>query len=608
MSYYLGLHINDNYIKYAKVKIEDNKEPKIKVYGVDFYDNLQLALDRIIGETYSFDVEISINLKDESYYNFEAFSGMNYANLKKHISLIFAEEVCVKNNYSPTSFETRLIKVKNDLDQDSTKVIYIAVNKNNLAKTKQLLKSKVKKILPLTFANLSLIEGGQHANYAILDIDSLTTLTIVVKGSVKDVITINLGMDNILDKMKKIYKTYAKSYAQCKNIILMNEGVKALFAKKSIDGEGSNDSVNSIDDSELVTPILSEVVEKINDILKEYVGVVNKVYLTGSAVIINNIDLYFEDALNDISVELLKPYFIGNDLDVNQKAKEMIEVNSAIALAISSDTVGSDSINFAKKSAINMQALLSNRVVSSIMPKILELKNKIVSKIPKKKEKNDTPKSNVSTKNIFTNIKSKVTNIIPKNNNNKKDTNILVDKKENKFILKIKKFNDSISIATPRLIISVLLFIFVVYSLTVIMINNKYQSSINEVDLKIGNMQSVISNINSDISYINTNKQKYKTLEESIKTLLSQLNQVNGLVNDIPSFLTRVALIIPDEVVITSISIDNNIAKIEAQSQTYAPLGFFISGLKEEEIMSNITTEIKEDSQLQEIVISGVVK
>lgn len=606
MSYYLGLHINDNYIKYAKVKIEDNKEPKIKVYGVDFYDNLQLALDRIIGETYSFDVEISINLKDESYYNFEVFSGMNYANLKKHISLIFAEEVCVKNNYSASSFETRFVKVKNDLDQDSTKVIYIAVNKSNLVKIKQLLKSKAKKILPLSFANLSLINGEQHTNYAILDIDSVTTLTIVVKGSIKDVITINLGMDNILDKMKKIYKTYAKSYAQCKNIILMNEGVKALFAKKSIDTENNNDSANSVDDSELVTPILFEIVEKINDILKQYVGVVNKVYLTGSAVIINNIDLYFEDALNDISVELLKPYFIGNDLEVSQKAKEMIEVNSAIALAIASDTVGSDSINFAKKAPINMQALLNNKVVSTVMPKILEIKNKIMAKIPKNKKNNDAT-SNESKKKVFTNIKSKVANIISKKNH-KKDTNTLINEKENQFISKIKKVNDSISITTPRLIISVLLFIFIAYSLTIIMINNKYQSSINEVDLKIGNMQSVISNIDSDISYINNNKQKYKTLEENIKTLLSQLNEVNGLVNDIPSFLTRIALIIPDEVVITSISIDNNIAKIEAQSQTYAPLGFFISGLKEEEIMSNITTKIKEDSELQQVVVSGVVK
>ena len=75
----LGLFIENNLIKYAKVS-KEHEELKVEAFGIEFYDDLENAIKQIIDETYSYKTPISINLSDEMYTYFNVFSllGKNY--------------------------------------------------------------------------------------------------------------------------------------------------------------------------------------------------------------------------------------------------------------------------------------------------------------------------------------------------------------------------------------------------------------------------------------------------------------------------------------------------------------------------------------------------
>ena len=59
---------------------------------------------------------------------------------------------------------------------------------------------------------------------------------------------------------------------------------------------------------------------------------IDKIYITGTMAIINNIDLYFEQYFGGTTCEILKPYFLST-MATNSSVKDYVEVKSAIALA-----------------------------------------------------------------------------------------------------------------------------------------------------------------------------------------------------------------------------------------------------------------------------------
>ena len=561
MSYCLGLHIDDNYIRYAKVLKEDNSVPKIETYGIVFYDNLQMAIEGIIKETYSFNIPISINLNGEFYYEFETFAGMDYSNLKKHLKLVFSEEVCAVRNLNPTSFDTKFIRVNNDDDADSTKVVYIACNKSALSKQKQLLGNKISNILPVSLANLSLVDTENQQNFAILDMDTYTTLTIVLKGNVKKVININLGMGNILGKLAQTYKSYSKAYNECKNIILLDEGMQQLTRKRGRPKSNSEEA-EQVTDVETITPILYDIAERVRAQLNNYVGIINKVYVTGSGMVLNNLDLYLEENLGGIRVELLKPYFLTDNIEVSKKIKEVMEVNSAIALTIAPTKIGKDSINFNAAGVIDeiKQTIKDNKYVKLILSKLPNGKSQ---KTKVKKIKVERPKVDFSEQSMG---------------------------------------------YWPKILMFGISMIIVAYVAVTTLLSIEYEKNLKDIENGTIQLKSVINSIENDTNIINMNAQKYVTLQNNIRALSEQLDQINGLSYDVPSLLTRIALVIPDEVTLTNLTINDTNVMLEAECDTYAPLGFFISSLKTEEIIEDMSTTIISDSSLQKISISGVIK
>ena len=57
----LGLYVEQNIIKYAKLS-KDNNGVKIDSFGIKFYDDLNETIKQVISETYSFKTPISINI------------------------------------------------------------------------------------------------------------------------------------------------------------------------------------------------------------------------------------------------------------------------------------------------------------------------------------------------------------------------------------------------------------------------------------------------------------------------------------------------------------------------------------------------------------------
>ena len=76
MSSCLGLYIENNIIKYAKVS-KDHDNLKIDAFGIKFYEKLGDSIDQVIEETYSQKTPISVNMSEEMYNYFNMYALLN---------------------------------------------------------------------------------------------------------------------------------------------------------------------------------------------------------------------------------------------------------------------------------------------------------------------------------------------------------------------------------------------------------------------------------------------------------------------------------------------------------------------------------------------------
>ena len=131
----LGLFIDNNIIKYAKIS-KEHDNIKVESFGVEFYEKLDNAIKKIIEETYSYKTPISINLSNETYDYFEMFALLNKKDLPKAIKTEF-EALCADKGYNPNVFESRYALANNEGDKERLKVIHISSNKIDLNKRAQ---------------------------------------------------------------------------------------------------------------------------------------------------------------------------------------------------------------------------------------------------------------------------------------------------------------------------------------------------------------------------------------------------------------------------------------------------------------------------------------
>ena len=532
----LGLYVENNIIKYAKVSKEHEKI-KVEAFGVKFYDNLEKAIDQIVEETYSYKTPISINLSEEVYNYFDMFSMLSNKDLSKAIKTEF-EMYCADQGYNPNVFETRYVVSKNPADKEKLKVIHIAANKIELTKKLQVLeKYKLSDIVPVSMTIANLIETKPKENCLIVNMEENTTVTTILDENIYNINLFDEGSQEFLRKINLKENSMAKSYEICKNTTIYTS-------------EGKDLQENEIGYLEDIMPTLYTIVGNVRKIINESEEKIDKVYLTGTATLINNLDLYFQEYLNEINCEILKPYFINATKDIS--VQDYIEVNSAISLALSGLGQGVQGINFKKQ---NFNDKIPDWLKIEVNPG---------------KEK----KSKLATSGWFTN-----------------DLGEKLDKTEISLLRTVGG----------------LFILFIVYSCFSMLLNNQMDSKEAQAQESISSTTAQIQRVENDKTKIESRTNDYTEMIQNLQDLNDRITDASKTRDAIPNLLDRIMFIIPENVQLTSIkNTTGTHIVIQAQSNKYEQLGMFKAKLDTEMYLTNvISTSGQQENNVIKVKIEG---
>ncbi len=536
MSTCLGLYIEENLIKYAKVS-KDHDQVKVESFGVKFYENIDQTIKQIVEETYSYKTPISINLSEEMYNYFQVFALLNKKDLPKAINTEF-ESYCTDKNYNPNVFETRYAITPNTQDKDKLKVIHVSENKIELNKILQKFASyKLQNVMPVSMSIPSVTEFDKKENALIVNIEENTTITTIIDQNIYNITKIDVGSKEILDKINIKENSYQKAYEICKETTIYTSEGKEL----------TDTEANYLED---IMPTLYEIVGQIRKVMNESLDKIDKVYITGTGALINNVDLYFEEYLEDVRCEILKPNFIKLSPDLN--IKDYVEVNSAISLALCGLGQGISGMNFKK---------------NSLMDKLPELLTIEVG----------TKKSQVGRKNP-----PKMLTV---------DFGEPLDRIEKNMLRSL----------------SGLVLILAVYCGFSILIKNQIEVKNKEADESIKSTTAQISLASQDIQSLQNKTNEYTNKINNLNQINQEIEENNKTKKAIPNLLNRLMYVMPSEVQLTSIqnSTSTHIV-IQAQSTSYAQLGYLTASIKTNGILQNvISTSGQKENNLVTIKIEG---
>lgn len=537
MSSCLGIYIDKNIIKYAKISRE-KEDLKVEAFGIKVYSDLKKTIDQIISETFSFKTPISVNMTEETYNYFYMSNLLNKKDLAKAIDTEF-ESLCFEKQYNPNALESRYALVNDANDKEKIKVIHISTNKLKINKTLQDFEDeKVTAISPIAVSIANIAPLKQKENTVIVNIEDTTTVTIIAGEKVYDVQTISVGASQILDSINEKENSYLKAYQICKNTTIYTMEGKELQETES----------TYLED---IIPTLYTIATQVRDIVNSNLFKINKVYITGTGSVINNIDLYFEEIIGNIDCEVLKPFFIEDNPKIN--IRDYIEVNSAIALALQGLGYGIKTINFKKE---------------SFWEKLPEILSADVS---------------------FGNSKGS------KSAKSKGKMNINIPMQQ------VKKwaFREGMGI----------LVLAVAYISIAMYMNTQLKNKEEEIATTTADINKQIAFIDSDKNKVDAKSSEYLALTTNLKNVTNEINNKNSYKNNIPSLLTNIMFAIPKEVQLTSI--ENPSGKkviINAQSAKYEQLAYFKALLKSEGVLqpsSVVSSEAIKEGSIVKIVIEG---
>ena len=335
----LGVYIEDDIIKYAK--LDKNKDVlKVEASNIVFYEkeNLFRTIERIVRETFSGKEMISINISNEIYNYFDVFAALKPNDKRKSIDVDF-ELLCGEKGYNKESLESRFILRDSRENIEKMRAIHISTNKENLRKRLQDFSGfKVVSIAPISTSIYNLIDPySKEENLIIVNIEKETKITTIIGGQVYNINVLPDGMGDILENINKTENSMQKSYECCKNTTIYTQDAQELQTVEDND---------HLDD---VMPTLYKIVTEVKKILDSSLTTMSKVYITGLGTAINNIDLYFQEYIQTVKCELLRPFFVENG-SIKMPIRDYIEVNSAIAIGLEGLGYGNKDLNFRTKS------------------------------------------------------------------------------------------------------------------------------------------------------------------------------------------------------------------------------------------------------------------
>lgn len=531
----LGIYIDRNIIKYAKITKEKD-DLKVDAFGIKIYSDLLQTIDQIVSETFSFKDSISVNITDEMYDYFYMSDLLSKKDLAKAIETEF-ESLCVEKQYNPNALEARYAIVNDQNDKTKIKVIHVSENKMKINQVMQNFDGKkLQNITPIALTIPNIAPTNEKENVLIVNIEDKTSITTLVGSKIYDVQNLDIGAQQILDEINSKENSYLKAYEICKNTTIYTM-------------EGQNLQQQENDYLGYIVPNLFNIANQVKDIIGASLIKINKVYITGTASVINNIDLYFEELLGGLKCEILKPFFIEDSPKVNMK--DYIEVNSAISLALQGLEYGLSNMNFNKKSGWEQlkEALTSDVTVGG------------------KKGKD----------------------------NGKKKINI--------------NFNSPKAKQWVTRDLAGVIILLIVYVGIATYINTEMDNKKKEVETTKSDINKQIALIDNDKNKVNTKISEYTTLTTNLQNASDAVNTKNAYKNSVTTLLSEIMNVIPKEVVLTSI--ENPSAKkivINAQSAKYEQLAYFKALLKSKGVLepsSVVSSEATKEGSVVKIVIEG---
>ena len=536
MSNCLGLYIDEHLIKYAKVS-KDHDNIKVDSFGIKFYDKIGDAISQVIEETYSQKTPISVNLSEEMYNYFDMFSLLTKNDLHKAVKTEF-ESYCTDKGYNPNVFETRYAVVDSQLDKDKIKIIHIAENKIELNKRIQEIDGyHLVNISPISMSIPNLLQIRKDENCIIVNMEDQTVITTIMGSKIFNVDILEEGSRDILAKINLKENSYSKSYEICKNTTIYTSEGRELQVPDT----------GYLDD---IMPTLYNIVGQVKKIINSTTDKIEKVYITGTAALINNVDLYFQEYLPETECEILKPYFINQTGDLS--IKDYIEVNSAISMALMGLGEGVTGMNFKKKTLADQ---IPNWLKIEVNP-------------------DKTKKEQKNLGGFFT-----------------WDLGQKLDNTEKGLI---------------RVAVALFLLV-VIYSGFSGLLNYQMNEKEKEANDSIAQTNSQIQLANSDNEKIKSKTNEYSTMIQNLQDANDRITDRNKTRNAIPNLLNQIMSVIPESVQLTSIENDTGThVVINAQSNKYEQLGFFVARLKNDVILNNvISTAGQKDGGVVTIKIEG---
>ena len=331
----LGIYIEENLIKYAKVTREKDNI-KIESFGTKFYEDIENAIDKIVEETNSIKSPIAINLSGECYDYYEVFALLNKQALKKSMDIEF-EMSCTERGIKKNSMEKRYMFIQKTDDIEKMKAINVSISKASLEMQKDLFyKYNLTAVEPLPTSIINLLKSNTDKNELIVNMEEKTYLTFLKNGQIDNVQTLDTNIFEALNEITRRENSANKAYEILKNTTITTQEISSVM-------EDGNEYID------IIIPLLFKMLNEIKEKIAEFGEQIDNIYFTGTGVVINNVDMYFQDRLNEIQCEILKPGFLdAQSLKIG--IKDYIEVNSAISMALNGLGIGTtNELNFGNR-------------------------------------------------------------------------------------------------------------------------------------------------------------------------------------------------------------------------------------------------------------------
>lgn len=580
----LGIYTDRNMIKYAKVTSTTDKVAgqsfSLDAYGVKFYDNIQATVDEIVDEVGADQSVVALSLSNEDYYMAEVFSNLKRKDMLELIQSEYAEKKG-ETSFPASVLEMRYKLALNSGSMDKHLALCVAASKGELANLRKNFEQyKISSIVPLSVSLKNLFPNQAIDEEAIvINIEDKTTVTVFHRSEIQYVTSIQLGAQEIITKLSEKYNSASKAYEACKKV--------SAYISDAYDMDDE-----SRDILDVVIPVLYDIRQQVDAIVTPYLRDARKIYITGTGAIINNIDLYFSEVFLDTECEVLKPFFVYKE---DPNIKDIVEVNSAIALAL--DGVGMAEIDL----DFNAMAKKAAGVVT--------LKEKV---------------KKLGLDEKFTEYKTKTTDFMKKLNapvktKKRKKRNVAFDEGllsgtgsqgADSEVEEEQGTYGRVDSGLVKLAVFAITFL-TTYSIASNVINKQIQAKTQEINAEIGKANAVIQLANDDSQYLKSVADDYVEITNKLSAIIVKIEEdrtSSRIDFDIPNFLSKLMFIMPANVRVTSIDVDEiGNVKIQAESGQYAQLGFFVSRLKVEEILQNVDMEVVSDSENIKIIVSGVM-